>query len=92
MVELRHQIQRLFLPVVGKHIQKFLVAIDPLRQRHRHPGSEPDEVQPGDSGQLLQIPPDDGVRVNQRVPAGNEDIGHIVMRFHISHGLIHPPV
>ena len=34
------------LRIVGEHIEKFLVAVYPLRERHGDPGPEPDEVQP----------------------------------------------
>jgi hypothetical protein len=92
MVELGDQIEGLLLGIVSEHIEKFLVAVYPLRERHGDPGPEPDEVQPGNGRQLLQIPPDDPVGVHEGVAAGDQDIGHRLVALHVGHGLVHPAV
>ena len=38
------EIEGLLLGVVGEHIKKFLVAVYPLRERHRDPGPERETV------------------------------------------------
>ena len=77
MVELGDDVDRFYVRVFIEHIEKLTIAVDALGQRDRQARAEADEVKVVDCRQLTQIALDDVVRVQQRIPAGDEHIVYL---------------
>ena len=88
VVKLCDDVDRLYVGVLIEHVEQLAVSVDALRQRDRQARAEADKVKVVYCRQLPQIALNDVVRVQQRIPAGDEDVVYLRVAADVFNDLI----
>ena len=88
MVILGDHVNLFLAAVAPQDVQKLPIPGDPGREDHRYPGAEADQVEVPDAAQGAEIPLDDGVGIEEGVPARNEHVADLPVRADITDHIV----